>query len=129
MNRHNLLSASMAGVLTAAAMAQESAPARPPCVGLIDCSWYGKCDLLRLLQVASIAFSFVAYLSVSGLTLAALAVAIFWRRADRRGACLPPRPRGRRQERGVFPNGRWIVTESKDHNVMHRMSRRRVCHN
>src|SRR5713101_5703774 len=29
-------------------------PARPQRVGLIGCGWYGKCDLLRLVQIAPV---------------------------------------------------------------------------
>ena len=53
MNRRDFLAAtSAAGVLAATATGQEQP--RPPRVGLIGCGWYGKCDLLRLLQVARV---------------------------------------------------------------------------
>ena len=53
MNRRDFLgAASAAGYLTATANGQEQP--RPPRVGLIGCGWYGKCDLLRLLQVAPV---------------------------------------------------------------------------
>ena len=52
MNRRDFLGASAAGYLAATANAQEQP--RPPRVGLIGCGWYGKCDLLRLLQVAPV---------------------------------------------------------------------------
>jgi predicted dehydrogenase len=70
MNRRDFLEASAAGFALAATQAgagaatqagaqparQEGAQpaARPPRVGLIGCGWYGKCDLLRLLQVAPV---------------------------------------------------------------------------
>jgi predicted dehydrogenase len=54
MNRRDFLGAGAAGVLATTALGQEQ-PARPPRVGLIGCGWYGKCDLLRLLQVAPMA--------------------------------------------------------------------------
>jgi predicted dehydrogenase len=65
-NRRDFLEASAAGLALAATQAgaaaalQQPAPpgaqpaARPPRVGLIGCGWYGKCDLLRLLQVAPV---------------------------------------------------------------------------
>src|SRR5947209_10757256 len=53
MNRRDFLgAASAAGYLAATANAQDQP--RPPRVGLIGCGWYGKCDLLRLLQVAPV---------------------------------------------------------------------------
>ncbi len=56
MNRRDFLGATAAGVLAATAHGQDSAqqPARTPRVGLIGCGWYGKCDLLRLIQVAPV---------------------------------------------------------------------------
>ena len=52
MNRRNFLHAGGAGlVLAAADTAAAFAAPRLPRVGLIGCGWYGKCDLLRLLQV------------------------------------------------------------------------------
>jgi predicted dehydrogenase len=55
MNRRDFLQASTAGLAVAAtqAGAQETQP-RPPRVGLIGCGWYGKADLLRLIQVAPV---------------------------------------------------------------------------
>jgi predicted dehydrogenase len=56
MNRRDFLGASAAGVVAATAQGQQPGqqPARPPRVGLIGCGWYGKCDLLRLIQVAPV---------------------------------------------------------------------------
>ena len=61
MNRRTFLGTSATGVSLAATQAadqlgaQPATPeARPPRVGLIGCGWYGKCDLLRLLQVAPV---------------------------------------------------------------------------
>ena len=54
MNRRDFLGASAAGLLAATVHGQEPQPARPPRVGLIGCGWYGKCDLLRLIQVAPV---------------------------------------------------------------------------
>jgi predicted dehydrogenase len=56
MNRRDFLGASAAGVVAAKAQGQQPGqqPARPPRVGLIGCGWYGKCDLLRLIQVAPV---------------------------------------------------------------------------
>ncbi|MBI1913403.1 MAG: Gfo/Idh/MocA family oxidoreductase [Planctomycetes bacterium] len=54
MNRRDFLHAGAAGVaLSAAAHAAEFADQNPR-VGLIGCGWYGKCDLLRLIQVAPV---------------------------------------------------------------------------
>ncbi len=61
MNRRNFLESSAAGLTLAASQAAAQQPAQPaaqpartPRVGLIGCGWYGKCDLLRLLQVAPV---------------------------------------------------------------------------
>jgi predicted dehydrogenase len=56
MNRRDFLGASAAGLLAATAHGQQSGqqPTRSPRVGLIGCGWYGKCDLLRLIQVAPV---------------------------------------------------------------------------
>jgi len=54
MNRRDFLNASAAGYLAATLPAQEPQAPRPPRVGLIGCGWYGKCDLLRLIQVAPV---------------------------------------------------------------------------
>src|SRR5262245_15553513 len=59
MNRRDFLQASgaagaAAGYLAATANAKDPEPARPQRVGLIGCGWYGKCDLLRLIQVAPV---------------------------------------------------------------------------
>ena len=52
MNRRNFLRAGAAGLAVAAADPTVAFAARKaPRVGLIGCGWYGKCDLLRLLQV------------------------------------------------------------------------------
>ena len=52
MNRRNFLRTGGAGLLLAAETGAAFAVPRLPRVGLIGCGWYGKCDLLRLLQVA-----------------------------------------------------------------------------
>src|SRR5436309_5727662 len=49
MDRRQFLSTTGAG-FAQAAFAQD----KPQRVGLIGCGWYGKCDLLRLLQVAPV---------------------------------------------------------------------------
>jgi predicted dehydrogenase len=55
MNRRDFLGAAAAsGMLATATHAQEQNTPRTPRVGLIGCGWYGKCDLLRLLQVAPV---------------------------------------------------------------------------
>jgi predicted dehydrogenase len=59
MNRRDFLEAGAAGVTLAATQASGKPPAqpaaeRPQRVGLIGCGWYGKCDLLRLIQVAPV---------------------------------------------------------------------------
>src|SRR3954463_3038277 len=55
MNRRDFLGATgAAGYLAMTAQAQQPQPARSPRVGLIGCGWYGKCDLLRLIQVAPV---------------------------------------------------------------------------
>lgn len=54
MNRREFMSATAGLGLTAAGgIADEFADSKPR-VGLIGCGWYGKCDLLRLLQVAPV---------------------------------------------------------------------------
>src|SRR4051812_12279353 len=56
MNRREFLQASAAGVAlsTVGGYAAEFADQKPKRVGLIGTGWYGKCDLLRLIQVAPI---------------------------------------------------------------------------
>ncbi len=55
MNRRQFLSSSAAGLALAhAAPSAEFADRKPPRVGLIGCGWYGKVDLLRLIQVAPV---------------------------------------------------------------------------
>src|ERR1700741_205764 len=54
MNRRDFLQAGAAGAALSAAHVAGAADARPPRVGLIGCGWYGKIDLLRLIQVAPV---------------------------------------------------------------------------
>ncbi len=56
MNRRDFLRASGAGLALSAAgaAASEFFDQQPPRVGLIGCGSYGKCDLLRLIQVAPV---------------------------------------------------------------------------
>src|SRR5262245_23389455 len=54
MNRRDFLEASAAGLTAATVQAGEQQAPPQPRVGLIGCGWYGKCDLLRLLQVAPV---------------------------------------------------------------------------
>jgi predicted dehydrogenase len=55
MNRRNFLHAAAGLALTAGnSPAAEFADDKPKRVGLIGCGWYGKCDLFRLIQVASV---------------------------------------------------------------------------
>ncbi len=51
MNRRQFLTASAAGLAYSAEMFADQKPRR---VGLIGCGWYGKADLLRLIQVAPV---------------------------------------------------------------------------
>jgi predicted dehydrogenase len=53
MNRRDFLGAGAAGLVAAAALPAFAAD-RKPRVGLIGCGWYGKIDLLRLIQVAPV---------------------------------------------------------------------------
>ena len=56
MDRRRFLQAGAAGLALTAARggATGFAAPRPKRVGLIGCGWYGKCDLLRLIQVAPV---------------------------------------------------------------------------
>src|SRR5260370_1438773 len=56
MNRRDFLHAGTAGLALSAAGGYHAAAAdpKPPRVGLIGCGWYGKVDLLRLIQVAPV---------------------------------------------------------------------------
>src|SRR5690242_2857818 len=56
MNRREFLQSSAAGLALASAStyAASLADAKPRRVGLIGCGWYGKCDLLRLVQVSPV---------------------------------------------------------------------------
>src|SRR5438132_170740 len=54
MNRRDFLGTSAAGLALAASQAGAQPAAQPsPRVGLIGCGWYGKSDLLRLVQVGT----------------------------------------------------------------------------
>jgi predicted dehydrogenase len=53
MHRRDFLTAGAAG-LALAGGAFAAASDKPQRVGLIGCGWYGKCDLLRLIQVADV---------------------------------------------------------------------------
>jgi predicted dehydrogenase len=54
MNRRDFLQASASGLAVAAAGHHAAAAEKSPRVGLIGCGWYGKIDLLRLIQVAPV---------------------------------------------------------------------------
>ena len=55
MHRREFLSSSAAGLTLASAGAfAQLAGEKPKRVGLIGCGWYGKCDLLRLIQVSPV---------------------------------------------------------------------------
>src|SRR5262249_23199400 len=55
MNRRDFLHAGAAGVALSATAGHAPAFAdQQPRVGLIGCGWYGKCDLLRLIQIAPV---------------------------------------------------------------------------
>ena len=55
MNRRDFLQTSAAGlVLAGSGVHVAGAESKPPRVGLIGCGWYGKSDLLRLIQVAPV---------------------------------------------------------------------------
>src|SRR6058998_3685427 len=59
-NRRDFLTASAAGLAASAALTVPTAvhaagaDEKPKRVGLIGAGWYGKCDLLRLIQVAPV---------------------------------------------------------------------------
>lgn len=56
MHRRSFLQSGLAGLSLAALNPGvfAAAPTKPLRVGLIGCGWYGKCDLLRLIQVAPV---------------------------------------------------------------------------
>ncbi len=56
MQRRDFLHSTTAGLALAAGGYFVSAAdtTKKPRVGLIGCGWYGKCDLLRLIQVAPV---------------------------------------------------------------------------
>jgi predicted dehydrogenase len=55
MNRREFLHASAAaGLALSAAGSYAAESTKAPRVGLIGCGWYGKCDLMRLIQVAPV---------------------------------------------------------------------------
>src|SRR6516225_9235788 len=54
MNRRDFLQAGAAGLAMSSVHVAGADQARPQRVGLIGCGWYGKCDLLRLIQVAPV---------------------------------------------------------------------------
>jgi predicted dehydrogenase len=82
-NRRDFLQAGVAGTaLAAAAHAAPVAPPRPPRVGLIGCGWYGKIDLLRLIQVAPV--EVVSLCDVDRRMLSEAADLVATRQANRR---------------------------------------------
>jgi predicted dehydrogenase len=54
MNRREFLQASATGLALSSANSYAAFAGQTPRVGLIGCGWYGKCDLLRLIQVAPV---------------------------------------------------------------------------
>lgn len=54
MNRRDFLAAGAAGLALSQAADASFADRKPPRVGLIGCGWYGKVDLLRLIQIAPV---------------------------------------------------------------------------
>lgn len=56
MNRRQFLASTAAGIVLgrSRSYAAEFADGKPRRVGLIGCGWYGKCDLLRFIQVAPV---------------------------------------------------------------------------
>jgi predicted dehydrogenase len=54
MNRRQFLGAGAAGLALSQAVVEAAFADRSPRVGLIGCGWYGKVDLLRLLQIAPV---------------------------------------------------------------------------
>jgi predicted dehydrogenase len=54
MNRRQFLGAGAAGLALSQAAVEAAFADRTPRVGLIGCGWYGKVDLLRLIQVAPV---------------------------------------------------------------------------
>ena len=54
MNRRQFLSAGAAGIFSASNYAAPFADMKPKRVGMIGSGWYGKSDLLRLVQVAPV---------------------------------------------------------------------------
>jgi predicted dehydrogenase len=54
MNRRNFLAAGAAGLALTPAADAAFADRKPPRVGMIGCGWYGKVDLLRLIQIAPV---------------------------------------------------------------------------
>src|SRR4051794_4988534 len=51
MNRRDFIATSAAGIASSAAAYAQQKPRR---VGLIGCGWYGKADILRLIQIAPV---------------------------------------------------------------------------
>ena len=85
MDRRTFLHASSAGLALSAMgnkAAQLVADQRPKRVGLIGCGWYGKCDLLRLIQVAPV--EVVSLCDVDRQMLAEAAEIVATRQASRK---------------------------------------------
>jgi predicted dehydrogenase len=85
MNRRKFLQAGAAGLALSAAAAPHVGAAQDPKrprVGLIGCGWYGKCDLLRLIQVAPV--EVVSLCDVDRKMLAEAAEIVAGRQASKR---------------------------------------------
>ena len=78
MHRRRFLETGAAGLAASALFAAE----KPKRVGLIGCGWYGKCDLLRLIQVAPV--EVVSICDVDKRMLAAAAELIAERQASKK---------------------------------------------
>src|SRR5262245_60709471 len=83
MNRRDFLSTTAAGLAFAAGNYHVfGEDAKKPRVGLIGCGWYGKCDLLRLIQVAPV--EVVSLCDVDRKMLAEAAELVAQRQASRK---------------------------------------------
>ncbi len=92
MNRRQFLHSSAAGVFAASSLDAEFQDQKPKRVGLIGCGWYGKCDLMRLIQVAPV--EVVSLCDVDQKMLAAAAELAFERASQRHGQKTKPRTYG-----------------------------------
>src|ERR1043165_2819711 len=110
MNRRHFFHTSAGLALCAAnGYAGEFADSKPKRVGVIGAGWYGKCDLLRLIQVEPV--EVVAICDVDKKMLAEAADLVATRQASKK----KPRPHGDYREQLAEKDAELVIIGTPDH--------------